>query len=93
MKHRASAAGTGLTPDERRLRAQLGAYSLHAQRDAQETTQAARAAFDARFERLVDPRGELTQVERARRANAARRAHFVRMALRSAAVRRARKSA
>jgi hypothetical protein len=82
-----------LTAEQRSLRAKLGAYSLHAQRDPHETTRAARDAFDARFARIVDPTGELDPAERERRATAARRAHFARLALRSAQARRARKSA
>jgi hypothetical protein len=77
-----------LTPSARSLRARIAAHSLHAQRDARETTSAARAAFLARFERLVDPEGSLDPKERGRRAEAARRAHFARLALRSALARR-----
>jgi hypothetical protein len=49
-----------------------------------------RAAFMDRFEREVDPTATLPAEERTRRAVAARRAHFVRLALRSAEVRRKR---
>jgi hypothetical protein len=81
-----------LTPTQRTLRSRIGAYALHAKRDPSETTRAARAKFLARFEMIVDPKGELAPAERERRANAARQAHFARMALRSAQA-RARKSA
>jgi len=47
----------------------------------------ARAAFEARFEREVDPEGKLSAAERAKRANTARRAYFARLALRSARAR------
>jgi len=57
-----------MTPVERSLRARIGAYGLHGQRDARETTSAARPAFLSRFEREVDPDGELAPEERARRA-------------------------
>jgi len=77
-----------LTPSERSLRASIGAYSLHAQRDPKETTAAARSAFDRRFEHAVDPLGQLLPDERNRRASALRHAHFRRMALRSAQARR-----
>lgn len=77
-----------LSPTERSLRARIGAYSLHAQQDPRETTKPARAAFLASFEREVDPDGVLTITERARRAAAARKAHFARMALQSARARR-----
>jgi hypothetical protein len=49
---------------------------------------AARQAFARRFEREVDPDGELPSAERLRRAVAAKRAYFQRMALRSAKARR-----
>jgi len=68
----------------------VGAYSLHAQRDARETTSAGRAAFLARFEREVDPDGQLPGEERARRAEAAKKAHFTKMAIASARARRRR---
>ncbi len=77
-----------LTEAERSLAGRVGAFSLHAQRDPRETTKNARKAFLARFERDVDPDGVLPAVERARRAEAARRAHFARMALKSAQARR-----
>jgi hypothetical protein len=72
---------TSLTPQQRTLRARLGAHALHAQRDGAETTAAARAAFLSRFEREVDPDGLLAPEERARRAAHARKAHFTRMVL------------
>lgn len=43
-----------------------------------------------RFEREVDPEGRLSVEERQRRATAARKAYFTRLALRSAQARRAR---
>ncbi len=48
----------------------------------------ARAGFMAKFEREVDPDGVLAPEERARRADAARRAHMARLALKSAKARR-----
>jgi hypothetical protein len=77
----------GLTPAQRSLRSRLAAYSLQAQRDSKETTQAARAAFLNRFEREVDPDGSLPPAERARRAQAALRAHMTRLALASSRAR------
>ena len=76
-----------LSPASRSLRTRIGAYALHAKHDARETTAAARAAALARFEREVDPDGKLVPAERARRAVFARKAHFARLALRSARVR------
>lgn len=82
-----------LTSSQRSLRARLGAHALHATHDARETTRAARATFLGRFEREVDPAGELAPDERRRRAESARRAHFARLAMRSATARRARAAA
>lgn len=56
--------------------------------DTRQTALAARQAFARRFEREVDPDGLLPAPERARRAEAAKRAYFQRMALRSAKARR-----
>ncbi len=74
----------------RRLISRIGAHALHAQRDPRETTAAARAAFLGRFELEADPNGTLAPEERARRAKHLRSAHFLRLALRSAKVRRQR---
>jgi hypothetical protein len=81
-----------LTPEQRALRARLGAYAMHARHDAKETTAAGRSAFMARFEREVDPDGTLPEDERTRRAIAARRAYFTKLALASSRARRARES-
>ena len=81
-----------VSPTERSLAGRIGAFSLHAQRDAHETTKAGRAAFLARFEREVDPEGVLPENERLRRAACARQAYFARLALKSAKVRRKRKN-
>ena len=43
-------------------------------------TEPARDAFEARFEREVDPDGRLDPTERARRAQNAKRAYFARLA-------------
>jgi hypothetical protein len=80
-----------LSPDQRSLRARMAAYCLHAQRDPVETTRAARAAFMGRFERQVDPDLKLAEPERRWRADAARKAHFIKLALKSAEVRRRRR--
>lgn len=77
-----------LTPEQRVLRSRLGAYRLHATHDPKETTRNARAAFASRFERQVDPDGVLAPAERARRAEAARRAYFTHLALLSSRARR-----
>lgn len=58
--------------------------------DRTAATEAARRAAFERFERLVDPEGKLPPAERATRAAHARKAHFLRMAAKSAATRRRR---
>jgi hypothetical protein len=73
---------------ERSLAGRLGAYVVHSRYDGLEITAAARAAFRSRFEREVDPDGVLPEAERLRRADMARKAHFARLALKSAQVRR-----
>lgn len=80
--------GKGLTAEQRTLRARLAAYRLHATHDPKETTKKAREAFASRFERQVAPNGVLAPAERARRAEAARRAYFTGLALRSSQARR-----
>ena len=72
------------------LRGRIGAYALHAQRNPQDTTAAARKRFLERFEEEVDPNHQLPRAERQRRAMAARKAYFTRLALRSAKARRRR---
>lgn len=72
----------------RSLRARIGGLALAAQRDPRQYTAAARAAFLGRFEREVDPDGSLPPAERRRRAEAAKKLHFARLALRSAQSRR-----
>jgi hypothetical protein len=75
---------TGFDPAEMALRGRIGAFVQHSRHDPRETTAAARASFLARFEREVDPDGVLPVEERQRRAEAARRAYFARLALKSA---------
>ena len=77
-------------PKEMARRGRICAYRLHATHDPKETTKAARTAFMARFEREVDPEGALPPEERARRAEAARKAYFAQLAHKSAKARRRR---
>lgn len=77
-----------LTPSERTLRARMAAYVLHSRYDSRELTARARRAFDARFEAEVDPDHMLSPTERMRRAQAAKRAYFVGLALKSVRARR-----
>ena len=73
---------------EMSMRGRIGAYALHAQRDPKETTAKARRAFLDRFVDEVDPERVLSEVERSRRAGAAKSAYFARLALKSAKARR-----
>ena len=77
-----------LTPGERVMRARMAAYMLHSRYDPRETTKPARRAFDQRFLDQVDPDHRLPDGERHRRAEAARRAYFIRLAYLSARSRR-----
>ncbi|HEY0640126.1 MAG TPA: hypothetical protein VGD67_21035 [Pseudonocardiaceae bacterium] len=80
-----------LTPEQRSLRARLAAHVSWANTtDRAARTAAARRAAHDRFDRQVDPDGVLPPEERARRAANARKAYYLRLALRSAAARRRR---
>lgn len=71
------------------MRAQLAAHDSWARtEDRNARTAPARQAMLDKFEREVDPDGSLTPAERARRAEHARKAHFTRLALKSAQSRR-----
>jgi hypothetical protein len=78
------------TPANRSQRARLAAHVLHSKVDGKAHTEPARTAFLSKFEAEVDPQGILDPAERARRAEHARKAHFLRMALKSAKARRLR---
>lgn len=76
-------------PNDAALIARLAAHVKWAQcPDRTAATAAARKAYADRWEKLVDPDGTLDPAERAYRANHAKSAHYARMALRSAEVRR-----
>lgn len=76
------------------LIASLAAHVRWAQcEDRTAATAAARKAFADRFEKLVDPDDKLDPAERATRAENARKAHYRKLALKSAQVRRARRAA
>ena len=77
-------AGQASEKDDRVLRARMAAHLLHAQiSDEAAHTAPARAAFLSRFEREVDPDGVLDPEERARRAEHAKKAYFIKLALAS----------
>jgi hypothetical protein len=82
-----------LTPERAALLGRIGALTLHARHDARETTSKAREAFLGTFEQQVDPDGTLPPEERTRRAAYARKAHFARLALKSAEARQAKHAA
>ena len=77
-----------LTPAERSQRARLAAHVLHSRYDSRALTQPAREAMAKRFLDEVDPDRILSEAERLRRADHARRAYFTRLALKSAAARK-----
>ncbi len=81
-----------LTPAERSLRARAAAYRLHSLYDSRQLTANARAAFQDRFTRQVDPDGILPEAERQRRAESARKAYYAALAAKSARARRQRAS-
>ena len=74
------------------LRGRIGGYALHARYDSRDITRPAREAFLSRFEQEVDPEGLLPPKERARRAEAAKKAYFTRLAYKSALARARRNS-
>jgi len=77
------------TPNSPRTRARIAAYTRWARTpDATSATAPARRAFASRFEREVDPDRVLPADVRARMAEAAKKAYYVRLAYRSAEARR-----
>lgn len=78
------AGGSLMDERSRRLRARIGGLALSAQRDPKDYTRKAREAFLSRFEAEVDPQGLLPPEERGRRAGAARKVYFSRLALKRA---------
>lgn len=77
----------------RRLRAQAAAHTRWAHTaDRKAATAPARKAFIDRFERQVDPDGLLDPIERAQRAESARKAYFLALAAKSAETRQRRKA-
>jgi hypothetical protein len=78
-----------MTPSERSQRSRVAAHESWSRTpDPAARTEPARSAFLRRFELEVDPEGTLDPKERARRAQHARKAHFARLALKSAQARR-----
>lgn len=80
-----------LPPAEVTALAQIAAHESWARTtDRSARTANARKAMLDKFEKQVDPDGTLTPAERAKRAEHARKAHFKRLALKSAQARRRR---
>ena len=79
------------TQSERSLAGQIGAAVKWSRvKDYTAATAPARAGFERRFEREVDPDGTLPPAQRQRMAEHARRAYFLRLAAKSAQARKAR---
>ena len=79
------------TQSERTQRARLAAHVRLALSDPVEMTEAARKAGPGRieyWERVVDPDGVLDLAERLRRAEHAKKAHYISLSLKSAVARR-----
>ena len=81
-----------MADSEKALFGRLGAYKMHSLYDARETTKAARAAFNTRFDDEVDPERILDPDDRAARAASARKAYMLGLSMKSAKVRRERAS-
>lgn len=78
--------------NERSLRARIAAHALHSRVDSTELTRPAREASRRRLDEAllaeIDPNDEMPESERVRRLGHARKAHFARLALKSAQARR-----
>lgn len=66
----------------------IGGLTAWSRNDAATMIGPAHRGFRARFERLVDPEGRLSEAERSIRADRARRAHMLSLAAKSAESRR-----
>ena len=79
-----------LTPDERRMRAQIAAASRWAKTDdRKQATAKARSGLRAKFEREADPAGTLAPDKLEYRVQQLMRAHMLRMSLKAKKARRA----
>jgi hypothetical protein len=76
-----------LSKPQRQLRARLAAFTRASLYDGKAVTAKARQTFLDQFEQQVDPDRQLPIAERARRAEAARKAHMTRLALKSSKTR------
>lgn len=81
------------TPEQRSLAAQIAVHTSWANtKDRTSRTAPARQAFVDRFERQVDPNGEMDPIARAKAAENARKAFYLALSLKSKNVRAARKA-
>lgn len=81
---------SGLSPEQRSLRASIAANTKWAKTDPVAGTAKARSAYHERFLDAVDPDRQLPDAERERRARALLRAHMQRLSFASAKARRRR---
>lgn len=82
-----------MTPEQRSRAGRAGIYSRLARENRTEMTASARAAAADRFERQVDPDGVLDPVERAKRAEYAKKAYFLDLSRKGVEARRRRRNA
>jgi hypothetical protein len=81
-----------MSDSEKRLRAQIAAHESWARtEDRTERTERGRRAFEARFERQVDPDGTMAPSARVQAAESARKAYYAKLALKGVQARRARR--
>lgn len=80
-----------LTPAQRTLRARKAALARWSQEDPTENAERGQRGLLDKFEQEVDPNNQLAPAERARRAEAARKAHMAGLALKSSQARALRK--
>lgn len=87
--HRETSPATKQQNELLRAQRSAGAYAAHAKYGTEHMTAAARhAANVTRFEQQVDPDGVLDSVERAKRAEHARKAHMTSLSLKAVKARR-----
>jgi hypothetical protein len=71
------------TPSQRRLAARIGGLSLHLYGDSNGIAARARKGLESKFEREVDPEGQLSASELAKKVKIAKSLYYTRLALRS----------
>jgi hypothetical protein len=81
-----------LTPEQRSLRARIAANTRWSRESGRPNAIRGQRGLYAKFEKQVDPEGRLSPVERAKRTEAAYRAHMARLALKSSKARASRKT-